>query len=228
VDAIRVLVIEDDPETAQMLADFLTVVGFRVRTVGDGVAATAALAADGTDCVLLDIMLPGGSGFDLCRRVRERSDVPILFLSARGEDADKLRGLALGADDYIVKSATPAEVVARVKAVMRRGREIQAGRALRYGPIEIDRRAREVRAHGRPVSLTAREFDLLMMFAENPRQVLTHDQLFERIWGAWGDRSAVSVYVRKLREKLERDPGAPELLATVWGVGYRFDPPDPP
>lgn len=206
-----------------MLADFLKVEGFRVRAVCDS-ATAEPLATDGFDCVLLDIMLPGGSGFDLCRRVRERSDVPILFLSARGEDADKLRGLALGADDYIVKSATPAEVVARVKAVLRRGRAIQSSRVLRFGPIEIDRRARLVRADGLPVPLTAREFDLLMVFVENPHQVLTHDQLFERIWGSWGDRSAVSVYVRKLREKLERDPAAPELLVTVWGIGYRFDP----
>ena len=224
---MSVLVVEDDPDTAQMLSDFLAVEGFLVRAVRDSAAAGDVLASDGIDCVLLDIMLPGGSGFDLCRRVRERSDVPILFLSARGEDADKLRGLALGADDYIVKSATPAEVVARVKAVLRRGRTIQAGRVLRFGPIEIDRRARLVRAHGQPVPLTAREFDLLVVFGENPRQVLTHDQLFERIWGSWGDRSAVSVYVRKLREKLEQDPAAPELLATVWGVGYRFDPPEP-
>jgi DNA-binding response OmpR family regulator len=224
---MSVLVVEDDPDTAQMLSDFLAVEGFLVRAVRDSAAAGDVLASDGIDCVLLDIMLPGGSGLDLCRRVRERSDVPILFLSARGEDADKLRGLALGADDYIVKSATPAEVVARVKAVLRRGRTIQAGRVLRFGPIEIDRRARLVRAHGQPVPLTAREFDLLVVFGENPRQVLTHDQLFERIWGSWGDRSAVSVYVRKLREKLEQDPAAPELLATVWGVGYRFDPPEP-
>ncbi|HEY2657132.1 MAG TPA: response regulator transcription factor [Solirubrobacteraceae bacterium] len=221
------LVVEDDPETAQMLADFLEAEGFRVRAAGDS-ATAEALATDGVDCVLLDVMLPGGSGFDLCRRVRERSDVPILFLSARGEDADKLRGLALGADDYIVKSATPAEVVARVKAVLRRGRAIQSSRALQFGPIEIDRGARLVRAHGRPVPLTAREFDLLMVFVENPHQVLAHDQLFERIWGSWGDRSAVSVYVRKLREKLEQNPATPELLVTVWGIGYRFDPPETP
>ncbi|HEY2283842.1 MAG TPA: response regulator transcription factor [Solirubrobacteraceae bacterium] len=225
MDPTSVLVVEDDPETAQMLADFLEAEGFRVRAAGDS-ATAEALATDGVDCVLLDVMLPGGSGFDLCRRVRERSDVPILFLSARGEDADKLRGLALGADDYIVKSATPAEVVARVKAVLRRGRAIQSSRALQFGPIEIDRSARLVRAHGQPVPLTAREFDLLMVFVENPHQVLAHDQLFERIWGSWGDRSAVSVYVRKLREKLEQNPAAPELLVTVWGIGYRFDPPE--
>ena len=168
-------------------------------------------------CVLLDVMLPGGSGFDVCRRIREHSDVPLLFLSARGEDEDKLRGLALGADDYIVKSATPAEVVARVKAVLRRS---APSRRQTYGRFAVDRDAHEVTADGRPVALTAREFELLTLFMEHPRQVLTREQIYERVWGSWGDRSAVPVYVRRLREKL-----APELIATVWGVGYRFDPP---
>lgn len=224
MDGVTVLVVEDDPEIAQLLGDFLAVEGFQVRSTADAGAAVAALETSGIDCVLLDVMLPGGSGFDVCRAVRERSDVPVLFLSARGEDRDKLRGLALGADDYIVKSATPAEVVARVKAVLRRARGGRPDQRLRFGLIEIDRDAREVVAHGKRVSLTAREFDLLVVFVEHPRQVLTRDQIFERLWGSWGDRSAVSVYVRKLREKLERDPATPELLVTVWGVGYRFDP----
>jgi DNA-binding response OmpR family regulator len=162
-------------------------------------------------------MLPGPSGFDVCRHIRERSNVPLLFLSARGEDEDKLRGLALGADDYIVKSATPAEVVARVKAVLRRSANGSA--SLRFGRFEVDLAAHEVRADGRPVSLTAREFELLTLFVTHPRQALTREQIFERVWGSWGDRSAVAVYVRRLREKLD-----PELIATVWGVGYRFDP----
>jgi DNA-binding response OmpR family regulator len=170
-------------------------------------------------CVLLDVMLPDGSGFDVCRRIRERSDVPVLFLSARGEDEDKLRGLALGADDYIVKSATPAEVVARVKAVLRRATPGSARRGV-YGRFAVDRDAHEVTADGRPVALTAREFELLTLFADHPRQVLTREQIFARVWGDWGDRSAVAVYVRRLREKLD-----PALFATIWGVGYRFDPP---
>jgi DNA-binding response OmpR family regulator len=173
------------------------------------------------------VMLPGASGFDVCRRIRERSDVPLLFLSARGEDDDKLRGLALGADDYIVKSATPAEVVARVKAVLRRSEAGRSTRRLQFGRLEVDLAAHEVVADGRPVALTAREFELLTLFVTHPRQVLTREQIFERVWGSWGDRSAVSVYVRKLRDKLEADARRPQLLVTVWGVGYRFDPPGP-
>ena len=208
-----VLLVEDDPEIVGLLSDFLAFAGFSVLAAGD--AALPSLA--GVDAVLLDVMLPGGSGFDVCRRIREHSDVPLLFLSARGEDEDKLRGLALGADDYIVKSATPAEVVARVKAVLRRS---SPSRRQIYGRFAVDRDAHEVTADGRPVALTAREFELLALFADQPRQVLTREQIFERVWGSWGDRSAVPVYVRRLREKL-----APELIATVWGVGYRFDPP---
>ena len=179
-----------------------------------------ALAGHDVAAVVLDVMLPGGSGFDVCRRIREHSDVPLLFLSARGEDEDKLRGLALGADDYIVKSATPAEVVARVKAVLRRSGAARPTAARRTGGCTVDRAAHEVTADGRPVALTAREFELLALFADHPRQVLTREQIFERVWGSWGDRSAVAVYVRRLREKLD-----PALFTTVWGVGYRFDPP---
>ena len=216
MSAPTVLLVEDEPEIVGLLTDFLAVEGFGVVAAGDAERAIAAL--DGVDCVVLDVMLPGRSGFDLCRRIRERSDVPLLFLSARGEDEDKLRGLALGADDYIVKSATPAEVVARVKAVLRRSDRGNGRRT--FGRLEIDLAAHEVRLAGRPVALTAREFELLTLFAAHPRQVLGREQIFERVWGSWGDRSAVSVYVRRLREKLGDD-----LLTTVWGVGYRFDPP---
>jgi DNA-binding response OmpR family regulator len=214
-----VLLVEDEPEIVGLLTDFLAVEGFGVLSAGDAQAAIELLGGRAVDCVVLDVMLPGASGFDVCRRIRERSDVPLLFFSARGEDEDKLRGLALGADDYIVKSATPAEVVARVKAVLRRS--ANGSRARRFGPLEVDLAAHEVRVDGRAVALTAREFELLTLFAGHPRQVLTREQIFERVWGAWGDRSAVAVYVRRLRDKL----GAPELIATVWGVGYRFDPP---
>src|SRR4051812_36978219 len=211
-----VLLVEDDPDIVGLLTDFLAVEGFSVVSADGG--ALPALA--GVDAVVLDVMLPGGSGFDVCRRIREVSDVPILFLSARGEDEDKLRGLALGADDYIVKSATPAEVVARVRAVLRRStpRERHV-----YGRFVVDQAAHEVTADGCVVALTAREFELLALFTEHPRQVLTREQIFERVWGSWGDRSAVAVYVRRLREKLE--DGSAEVLVTVWGVGYRFDPP---
>jgi len=218
-----VLLVEDEPQIVGLLRDFLADEGFGVIAAPDAREAIAAIDDSDVDCILLDVMLPGASGFDLCRRIRERSDVPVLFLSARGEDEDKLRGLALGADDYIVKSATPAEVVARVKAVLRRSDHGRSRALRRFGRLEIDLAAHEVRISDRLVALTAREFELLALFAGHPRQVLTREQIFERVWGSWGDRSAVAVYVRRLREKLE-DVSA-EVLVTVWGVGYRFDPP---
>jgi DNA-binding response OmpR family regulator len=223
--APTVLLVEDEPEIVGLLTDFLAVEGFGVVAAVDAPGALEALAGGDVDCVLLDVMLPGGTGFDVCRRIRLHSDVPLLFLSARGEDDDKLRGLALGADDYIVKSATPAEVVARVKAVLRRSAAGRSTKQRRFGRLDVDLAAHEARVDGREVALTAREFELLTLFVENPRQVLTREQIFERVWGSWGDRSAVSVYVRKLRDKLEVDARRPELLVTVWGVGYRFDPP---
>jgi DNA-binding response OmpR family regulator len=226
--AQTVLVVEDEPEITGLLRDFLDVAGFCVVVAGDAEEALAVLDEAPVDCALVDVMLPGASGFDLCRRVRERSQLPLLFLTARSDDSDKLRGLGLGADDYIVKSATPAEVIARVKAVLRRspgnGRSVARPELLRFGPLCIDAAAHEVRLHDRTVQLTAREFALLRVFAEHPRQVLSRDQLFELLWGSWGHRSAVSVYVRKLREKLEDDPADPQMLVTIWGVGYRFDP----
>jgi DNA-binding response OmpR family regulator len=170
-------------------------------------------------------MMPGQSGFDLTRRIRETHDVPILFLSARDTDMDKIRGLGLGGDDYIVKSATPAEVVARIKAVLRRYRTGGAtpSAVLDFGRLVIDVRAHEVLVGGQPVAFTAREFELLYLLAEHPRQVFTGEQLIERLWGDVGDRHTVTVHIGRIREKIERDPNKPEYIATVWGVGYRFE-----
>lgn len=220
----RILVVEDDRDVAGLMRDFLEADGFRVSLAADGEQAIAELDAI-PDCVLLDVMLPGESGFELCRTIRESSDVPVLFLSARDGDVDKIRGLGLGADDYIVKSATPAEVVARIKAVLRRATAEPASRRtrLRYGRLEIDVSACEVRLDGKAVRMTAREFDLLRVLAGHPREVFSREQLFRLVWGSYGDRSAVPVYIRRLRAKLEEDPAAPRLLVTVWGVGYRFD-----
>jgi DNA-binding response OmpR family regulator len=219
-----VLVVEDEREIGALMRDFLRADGFAVVNAESASTALRAIDVDTPDCVLLDIMLPDESGFDLCRRIRERSDVPILFLSARGTDADKLRGLGLGADDYIVKSATPAEVVARIKAVVRRSSTAaNPTRPLRFGRLEVDLAAHEVRISGGVVQTTAREFELLRVLVEHPRQVFGREQLFELVWGAFGDRRAVPVYIRRLREKLEANPAKPELITTVWGVGYRFD-----
>jgi DNA-binding response OmpR family regulator len=217
-----VLVVEDEPEIAALMRDFLEADSFRVRLAADAEEAAGALGMT-PDCVLLDVMLPGASGFELCRAIRAESDVPILFLSARDGDADKIRGFGLGADDYIVKSATPAEVVARVKAVLRRSGAGRAPGRLRFGRLEVDLAAHEVLVAGRPVRMTAREFELLRVLVQHPRQVFSRDHLFELVWGGYGDRSAVSVYVSRLREKIEDDPAVPCYIVTVWGAGYRFD-----
>lgn len=217
-----VLVVEDEPEIAALVRDFLEADGFSVLHAADAEQAAKALETT-PDCVLLDVMLPGASGFELCRTVRVDSDVPVLFLSARGGDADKIRGLGLGADDYIVKTATPAEVVARVKAVLRRSGTGRSSARLRFGRLEVDLAAHQVTVAGKPVRITAREFELLQVLVRHPRQVFSRERLFELIWGSYGDHSAVSVYISRLRDKIEDDPADPRYIVTVWGAGYRFD-----
>ncbi|MGH2559244.1 MAG: response regulator transcription factor [Thermomicrobiales bacterium] len=220
-----VLVVDDEEDIVALMRDFLEAEGYAVEAAYDGPAALDTLQTAPIDCVLLDVMMPGQSGFEVLRKIRKMGEVPVLFLSARQEDSDKIRGLGLGADDYVVKSATPVEVVARIKAVLRRSRRGEAPppAVLDFGRLAIDARAREVRVDGEPVTLTAREFDLLQLLAEHPRQVFTRDQLFERLWGPYGDRHTLTVHVGRLREKIEEDPAHPRLIATVWGVGYRFE-----
>jgi DNA-binding response OmpR family regulator len=220
-----VLVVDDEPDIVALMRDFLEAAGYRVLTAGDGQSALALLGDEPVDCVLLDVMMPGLSGFEVIRRVRERSDVPVLFLSARQEDSDKIRGLGLGGDDYIVKSATPAEVVARINAVLRRTRRGEAAFSplLDYGRLKIDPRAHEVLVGGQPVAMAAREFELLLLLAEHPRQAFSRDTLFERLWGEFGDRHTVTVHIARLREKIEEDPANPRFIVTVYGVGYRFE-----
>lgn len=219
-----ILVVDDDPAITGLMSDFLVAEGFGVETAATAGQALAFLARSVPDCVILDVMLPGESGFDLCRRIREGSDVPILFLSARQEDADKIRGLGLGGDDYIVKSATPSEVVARVKAVLRRaGKKTVAMPPLNFGGLIIDVAAREVWSDGRRAFLTPKEFELLWLLAEHPRQVFTHEALLSRLWEDVGDRHTVTVHIGRIRDKIEPDPSNPRYIATVWGVGYRFE-----
>lgn len=225
IERRRVLVVDDDPAIVALMRDFLEAEGFRVEGALDAGEARQILDRVPVDCVLLDVMLPGESGFELIRRIRQSSEVPVLFLSARGEDADKLRGLGLGGDDYIVKSATPAEVVARVKAVLRRsGREeATSGAILNFGRLVLDVRAREVRVDGTLVPFTPREFELLSLLAQHTRQVFTYEQLLERFWRDIGDRHTVTVHIGRIREKIEEDPSNPRLIRNVWGVGYRFE-----
>lgn len=220
-----VLVVDGEAAIVDLMRDFLEADGFRVVTATDGDEALAVLDKTAVDCLLLDVMMPGASGFDACRLIREKRDVPILFLSARDGDTDKIRGLGLGGDDYVVKSATPGEVVARIKAVLRRYRrgEAVAPLHLDFGRLVLDVRAQEVQAAGRPVPFTAKEFELLRLLAEHPRQVFTREQLFQRLWGDVGDRHTVTVHIARIRDKIEVDPSHPRYVVTVWGVGYRFE-----
>ena len=225
VDGRTVLVVDDDQTIVELMRDFLEADGVQVEGVADAREAMRILERTPVDCVLLDIMMPVESGFALCRKVRRTSDVPILFLSARGEAVDKIRGLGLGGDDYIVKSTTPAEVVARVKGVLRRygGSQPTPETGLDFGRLVLDLKAREVIVDGKPVSLTPRELEILCLLSEHPRQVFTYEQLLERFWGYIGGWHTIIVHVGRIREKIEEDPGNPTLIVNVWGVGYRFE-----
>ncbi len=221
-----ILLADDEPEIVELLRDYLEAEGYTVIGVHDGDAAVQAVQGREVDCLVLDVMMPGKNGFEACRLIREKSDVPILFLSAKQTDVDKIRGLGLGGDDYIGKPFSPGEVVARVKAILRRYRRDEAPQAaprLRFGRMEIDVNARLVYVGGEPVYLTAKEFELLLFMGENPRQVFTREQLFDRIWGDFGDLHTVTVHIGRIREKIEENPAKPKLIGTVWGVGYRFE-----
>jgi DNA-binding response OmpR family regulator len=220
-----VLVVDDDPSIVELIKDFLENEKFEVRTACDAAEAWRIFQQQAIDCLVLDIMMPGENGFDLCRRIRRDSDVPILFLSARGDDVDKIRGLTLGGDDYIVKSASPGEIVARVKAVLRRmgSKRLNAENILDNGRIQLNLTAREVVIDGENVMLTPKEYELLTLFAEHPRQVFSYEQLLQKFWEGVGDKHTVRVHIGRLRDKIESDPDKPRHLVNVWGVGYRFE-----
>ncbi|QMV40702.1 response regulator transcription factor [Cohnella cholangitidis] len=220
-----ILVVDDDESIVELLRDFLENERYQVKTALDTAQALAVFRESTIHCMVVDIMMPGLNGFELCRRIRAESDVPILFLSARSDDVDKIRGLTLGGDDYIVKTASPGEIVARVKAVLRRtgSRQEIRKRVLDYGRLQINLSAREVFVEGQIISLTPKEFELLRLFAENPRHVFSYDQLLDKFWDGVGDKHTIRVHLSRLREKIESDPNHPEYLINVWGVGYRFE-----
>lgn len=222
---MTVLVVDDDPSIVELMTDFLENDGFQVHAATNTVDARTLLNRESIDCILLDVMMPGQTGFDFCKQVRAGRDVPILFLSARDSDVDKIRGLGLGGDDYIVKSASPGEVVARVKAVLRRvtAHSLPRPVILDYGRPVLHVSAREVRVAGELVSFTPKEYELLCLFVEHPRQVFTYDYLLDHFWDGIGDKHTVRVHVARIREKIEHDPNTPEFLINVWGVGYRFE-----
>ncbi|WP_261303320.1 response regulator transcription factor [Paenibacillus andongensis] len=220
-----VLIVDDDRTIVELMRDFLEDEQFGVIGSFDAGEIMEILNKTSVDCILLDVMMPGQNGFELCRQIRRMSDTPILFFSARGEDVDKIRGLSLGGDDYIVKSATPEEVVARIKAVLRRysNNEREQKLELSFDRLVIDLKAHEARVEGKPVPFTPKEFDILRLLAENPRQVFTYDQLLHRFWDGIGDKHTVTVHIGRIREKIEDDAKKPTLITNVWGVGYRFE-----
>jgi DNA-binding response OmpR family regulator len=220
-----VLVVDDEPIVREVVVRYLEREGYRTLEAEDGDRARELVERDPPNLVVLDIMLPGTDGLSLCRWIRSRSELPVILLTARGEEADRIVGLELGADDYVTKPFSPRELAARVRTVLRRAAPPVVGEArVLVGELEIDANTREVTRAGELLKLTAREFDLLWFLASNRRRVFSRDQLMDRVWGyeAAVDTGTVTVHVRRLREKIEKDPSRPELLETVWGVGYRF------
>jgi DNA-binding response OmpR family regulator len=226
----HILVVEDEPSVGEVVSLYLRRAGYRVSLVGDGRQALEVIERLPPHLVILDLMLPGVDGWEITRRLRATSDIPIIMLTARREEVDRIAGLELGADDYVVKPFSPQELVSRVRAVLRRARQapggVDPGQPLEIGDLRIDAQTRLVHVSGVEKTLTAREFDLLWFLARNPRQVFTRDQLLDHIWGQseYIDPGTVTVHVRRVREKIEAEPSNPHHLLTVWGVGYRFEP----
>jgi len=230
MSAKTILVVEDEASIAEVVSLYLKRAGYNVLIAADGKIAMNTLERQIPDFVILDLMLPEVDGLSLTRWLRDRSDVPIIMLTARREEIDRIAGLEMGADDYVVKPFSPQELVSRVRAVMRRlGREQDSAendRALSYPNLVIDPMSRSVTVNEQAVELTAKEFDMLYLLARHPKQVFTRDQLLDRIWGGaqYIDPGTVTVHVRRLREKIEEDASKPARLLTVWGVGYKFEP----
>ena len=225
----RILIIEDEESIAELEKDYLELSDFEVQVENDSRKGLDKALAEEFDLIVLDLMLPGMDGFEICKRIREKSDVPILMVSARKDDIDKIRGLGLGADDYMTKPFSPSELVARVKAHMARYQRLVGAAQPKNDIIEIrglkiDKTARRVWVDGVEKPFTTKEFDLLTFLAENPNHVFSKDELFRRIWNmdSVGDIATVTVHIKKIREKVEYDTSNPQYIETIWGVGYRF------
>lgn len=219
-----VLVVDDEPIVREVVCRYLERDGYTVFEAADGEAALELIAEQSPSLVVLDVMLPGVDGLEVCRRVRADSSVPIILLTARGEETDRIVGLELGADDYVTKPFSPRELAVRVRTVLRRSTPQATAGRVSVGDLIIDPETRDVHKGTELLRLTAKEFDLLHFLAQNPRRVFSREQLMERVWGyqAAFDTGTVTVHIRRLREKIENDPSAPRHLETVWGVGYRF------
>ena len=229
VKAGTVLVVDDEDIVREVVCTYLEREGYTTLQASAGRAAVALIESEQPDLIVLDIMLPEIDGYSILAELRGRADIPVILLTARTEETDRLLGLELGADDYVVKPFSPRELAARVRAVLRRAGRSEPptpAESLVFDGLEIDGRSREVRVDGEPVELTAKEFDLLVFLASAPRQVFSRSQLLEQVWESstdWQDASTVTVHIRRIRRKIERDPHEPRWIATVWGVGYRFE-----
>jgi len=221
----RILLVEDEQTIADVVRDYLLQAGFQVDVAGDGFSALNLAATRQPDLVILDRMLPGLDGVEVCRRLRQSMSVPVIMVTALGTEDDRILGLEMGADDYVTKPFSPRELVLRVKSVLRRSvKEFSPEPPVELAGFELDPASRTVTHRGAPLTLTVREFDLLAFMLRRPNQVFSREELIKAVWGwDFGDLSTVTVHVRRLREKIEVNPTKPELLKTVWGVGYRFD-----
>ena len=223
----RILLVDDEPRVREVVATYLQRDGYVVETASDGESAQRRLLEFQPDLVVLDLMLPVVSGLEVLREIRRKGDLPVILLTARTHETDRVTGLELGADDYVVKPFSPRELVARVRSVMRRSIPRPAASPLMFDELEVDVRRRVVSTGGIPVDLTAREFDLLAHLASNAQRAFSRAQLLVDVWGSspeWQDPATVTVHIRRIRQKIERDPRNPRWLATVRGVGYRFEP----
>lgn len=225
----KVLIIEDEVAIADLEKDYLELSGFEVETENDGTVGLKRALTEDYDMYILDLMLPGIDGFEICKQIREQKNTPILMVSAKKDDIDKIRGLGLGADDYITKPFSPSELVARVKAHLARyerliGSNLPDNDIVEIRGIRIDKTARRVWVNGEEKQFTTKEFDLLTFLAENPNHVYTKEELFREIWDmeSIGDIATVTVHIKKIREKIEMNTNKPQYIETIWGVGYRF------
>jgi DNA-binding response OmpR family regulator len=225
----KVLIVEDELPIAELEKDYLELSDFEVDIENDGTQGLSKAIGGSYDLLILDLMLPGIDGFEICKKVREKFDIPIIMLSAKKEDIDKIRGLGIGADDYLTKPFSPSELVARVKAHLTRYQRLtksglNKNEEIEIRGIRIDKTARRVYVDGEEKSFTTKEFDLLFFLASNPNRVFTKEELFQEIWGfsSVGDIATVTVHIKKIREKVEKDTAKPEYIETIWGVGYRF------
>ncbi|MHA6531680.1 response regulator transcription factor [Paenibacillus sp. BAC0078] len=229
----KILIIEDDSAIASIERDYLEINQFAVEIAEDGITGVEKALSGQFQLVLLDLMLPGEDGFSVCRKLRDKLDIPILMVTAKQEDIDKIRGLGLGADDYIIKPFSPSELVARVKSNLAQYERLKGGNvtmaqssSIEMGPFVINTQSHRAYLKGRELDLKKKEFDLLYFLVVNADIVFSKDSLYERIWGydAVGDNATVAVHINRLRDKIEEDPGNPKYIQTVWGAGYRFKP----